>query len=115
MDRAIEIAAIEAALTTLLSAIDKQHAIYTERTARRSASGELFRDPTIISPVEDLIDDPVGQSCRLGIRRLGERLSELDGGRSQLMSEVISRVCANNNGWAETIDSWWHGIGDWVR
>lgn len=43
-----------------------------------------------MSPVEDLIDDPVGQSCRLGIRRLGERLCELDGGRTQLMDDAMS-------------------------
>jgi hypothetical protein len=67
-----------------------------------------------ISPVEELFKDPFGQSYRLGIRKLGERLNELDGGGSQLMYEAIDRVCKNNDGWAETVDKWWHGIGDWV-
>lgn len=115
MKTPVEVAAIEAALTTLLATIDEQHAKYRERPARRSESGSLFRDPTSASPVEALIDDPVGQSCRLGIRRLGERLNELDEGHGRLMQEVVNRVCKDNDGWAETIDSWWHGIGDWVH
>jgi hypothetical protein len=109
MEKPVEIAAIEAALTTLLATIDEQHAKYRERPSRG------FRNAATISPVESLIDDPVGQSCRLGIRRLGERLNELDEGRTRLMREVVDRVCKNNDGWAETIDSWWHGIGDWMH
>jgi hypothetical protein len=71
MKKPVEVAAIEAALTTLLATIDERHAKYHDRPARRSESGGLFRDPANVSPVEALIDDPVGQSCRLGIRRLG--------------------------------------------
>lgn len=112
MNRAVEIAAIEAALTTLLSAIDEQHAKYRDRPARRSATGSLFRDPASMSPVENLIDDPIGQSCRLGIRHLGERLNELDG--YDLMSEVADRVCKGNSDWAEIIEKRWDGIGGWV-
>ena len=103
MKEPIEIAAIEAALTTLLGTIDEQHAKYRERPSRRSESGSLLRDPATISPVESLIDDPIGQSCRLGIRRLGERLNELDEGRSGLMSEVVDRVGKRNDGWAEEL------------
>ncbi len=114
MNRAVEIAAIEATLTTLLSAIDEQHAKYCERPARLNERGGLFRDAASISPVEGLLDDPIGQSCRLGIRRLGERLSELDGAGSKLMFEVVNRVCKNNDGWADTVDKCWHGIGGWV-
>jgi hypothetical protein len=74
-------------LNNVACAIDKEHDKYRDRPSRRSESGSLFRDPKTISPVEALIDDPVGQSCRLGIRRLGERLNELDEGRTGLRLE----------------------------
>jgi hypothetical protein len=48
----VEIAAIEAALTTLLTTIDEQYDKYRDRPSRRSDSGSLLRDPATISPVE---------------------------------------------------------------
>jgi hypothetical protein len=122
VDVAEEVAAIEAALRTLLSAIDGQHdkrrgpdqQIDGLRTRSGAQRGPLFRPADSTSPVEDLLKDPLGQSYRLGIRRLGKRLNELDGGGSQLMSEAIDRVCKNHPDWAETVDQWWNGIGDWV-
>jgi hypothetical protein len=30
------------------------------------------------------------------------------------MREVAERISINHDGWAETVDKWWHGIGDWV-
>jgi len=114
-----EVAAIEAALRTLLSAIDEQNVkrrasdekvAFAPEAARRAVG---FLSPSEnISPVEELWKDPFGQSYRLGIRRLGKRLHELGG--PQLMSEAIDRVCMNRPGWARTVDSWWHGIGDWA-
>ena len=108
IEKPVEIAAIEAALTTLLATIDREHDKYRDRRSRG------FRDASTISPVEGLIDDPIGQSCRLGIRRLGERLNELDEGSTQLMRAVSERVCRNKDDWAEIIDKRRHGIGDWV-
>jgi hypothetical protein len=71
-------------------------------------------DRRTCSSVEELIDNPVGQSCSFGIRRLGERLHELDEARTQLMSDVMDRVCKKNHAWADVLDKQWHGIGDWV-
>jgi hypothetical protein len=42
--------------------------------------------------------------CCLGIRRLGERLNELDEGSTQLMHAVSERVCRNKDDWADIID-----------
>ena len=103
MDRSEEVAAIETALATLL-AIDRQHT--------KLATLDQQRDLQISSPSEDLLEDPVGQGCRLGINRLGARLHELDQGRTQIMSDVKDRVGKNNDGWAEIIDKRWHEIGD---
>ena len=98
IEKPVEIAAIEAALTTLLATIDREHDKYRDRRSRG------FRDASTISPVEGLIDDPIGQSCRLGIRRLGERLNELDEGITQLVRAVSERVCRNKDAWADIID-----------
>ena len=91
MDKPEEVAAIETALETLLATIDRQQT-------------QLATIDQHSSSLQDLIYDPIGQSCRLGIRRLGERLHELDQGRTQLMSEVKYRVCKNNDARAEIID-----------
>ena len=57
IEKPVEIAAIEAALTTLLATIDREHDKYRDR---RSAAFER----STISPVEGLIDDPIGQKLR---------------------------------------------------
>jgi hypothetical protein len=104
MDRLEEVAEIETALAALLATIDRQHT--------KLATIDQQRDSQTSSPLEDLLEDPVGQSCRLGISRLDARLHELDQGRTQIMSDVKGRVCKNNDGWAEIIDKRWHEIGD---
>jgi hypothetical protein len=98
-----EVAAIETALATLLATIDEQNTGLAT-IDKQGAS----------SPSEDLIADPVGQSCSLGIRQLGERLYELDRGHTELMSAVKDRVCKNNDEWGKIIDKRWQGIGGWA-
>jgi hypothetical protein len=52
-------------------------------------------------------------------RRYAERQSQAastsrgHGGRTGLMREVAGRVSKRNDSWAETINSWWNGLGDW--
>jgi len=106
MYKPAEVAAIETALATLLATIDEQHT--------GLATIDKQRDTDASSPSEALIADPVGQSCSLGIRQLGERLYELDGGHTELMSNVKDRVAKNKKVWAEIIDQRWRGIGDWA-
>jgi hypothetical protein len=100
-----EVAAIETALATLLAVIDEQH------TGLSTIDKQCDEDAS--SPSEALIADPVGQSCSIGIRQLGERLYELDRGHTELMSDVKDRVCKNKDEWAEIIDKRWRGIGGW--
>jgi hypothetical protein len=95
-----EVAAIETALATLLATIDEQNTGLATMDKQGASS-----------PLKALIADPLGQSCSLGIRQLGERLYELDRGRTELMSAVKDRVCKNNDEWAEIIDKRWQGIG----
>jgi hypothetical protein len=84
------VAPIETALATLLATIDERHT--------GLATIDKQRDTDAGSPSEALIADPVGQSCSLGIRQLGERLYELDRGHTELMSDVKDRGCKNNEG-----------------
>jgi hypothetical protein len=63
VDRSEEVAAIEPALATLLATIDRQHT--------KVATIDQQHDSQNSSPLEDLLEDLVGQSCRLGISRLG--------------------------------------------
>ena len=62
MDRSEEVAAIEPALATLLATIDRQHT--------KLATIDQQHDSQNSSPLEDLLEDLVGQSCRLGLSRL---------------------------------------------
>ena len=100
------VAAIETALATLLATIDARHTGLA--TIDRQCDAEAG------SPSENLIADPIGQSCSLGVRQLGQRLHELDGGHTQLMSDVKDRVSKNKKEWAEIIDQRWRGIGGWA-
>jgi hypothetical protein len=98
IEKNVEVAEIEGALATLLAAIDQQRTKVA--TIDHTSQYRPVSDPS----VDDLVNDPVRQSCRLGIRRLGERLQELDGGHTGLMREVLDRVCKNNAGWAEIVN-----------
>jgi hypothetical protein len=64
-----------------------------------------------LSPVESLLDDPIGRSLRLGIRRLGERLNQLGG--FTLMQAVAERVGSTGRR-LTIIDHAFSGVGNWV-
>src|SRR5262245_32847144 len=65
-----------------------------------------------MSPVEGLLDDPIGRSLRLGIRRLGERLDQLGG--FTLMQAVAERVAGSSGRRLCIIDHAFDGVGTWV-
>jgi hypothetical protein len=102
MDKPVEVAAIETALATLLETIDQ----------RRTKLATIDKQEDVTnSLLDDLVNDPIGESCGLGIRLIGEQLHKLDEGHTQLMTDVRDRVCKNNDEWAEIIDKRWRGIG----
>ncbi len=64
--------------------------------------------------VSEILDDPVGASCRHSIRRLGEHLYEL-ARDTDAMSDVLERVADRDPSRyslrATIIDKAWNGIG----
>jgi hypothetical protein len=64
----------------------------------------------------DICDDPVGQSLRLGIEVLGERLDEIGG--LGLMGEVCEAVLqrdpSSESQREDILDKRWNGIGHWM-
>jgi hypothetical protein len=94
----------------------QQLKLHWQRDLRRSTSDtrnlwrSISRKDVTSSPLDDLVNDPISESCGLGIHLIGEQLHKLDEGHTQLMTDVRDRVCKNNDEWAQIIDKRWRGI-----
>lgn len=113
-ETAREIGRIVAALDTLLAAIEAR-SIATPSRASRIAVFSVA-DLARRSPIESMLDDPVGRALRLGIRRLGERLDQLGG--FPLMQDITERVADMSPRHAgrrlSILDFAFDGVGRWV-
>ena len=102
-----ELRRIEQALHVLLTACEAHQPPAAE--FRILSSAEFLR----LSPVESLLDDPVGRSLRLGIKKLGERLHALGG--TDAMHRAVNRVAEMRSGFAgrrlSVLDHCFDGIG----
>lgn len=106
-----EITLIEQALHAMLKAIREHEQSYRRiRKPLRLISWEQIGKQ---SPVHALLNDPIGEALRLGIKELGGRLYDLGG--IGLMQAVCTRVAGLDSRWRanrETImDYTWSGIG----
>jgi hypothetical protein len=105
-----EVAAIEHALNRLLrGAIDEE----TYRQARGTALVLTRAELSMETKTSELLRNPVGEACRMAIRKLGKRLYELGG--LQLMTDVCDRVGdmdqAHSGQRIDIMDKRWDGIG----
>ena len=105
-----EIALIEHALHRLLRAM-REHELRQPRPA--SFRLVCFEDIVGQSPVQSLLDEPVPDALRLGIRKLGKRLYDLGG--LDLMTTVLDRVARKDPSWRmkreNILDNAWSVIG----
>jgi hypothetical protein len=104
-----EIGRIERALDMLLTACEDHRANQPPAEFRIISSAELVR----LSPVEGLLDGPIGRALRLGIKKLGERLHDLGG--TALMHRVVNRASDMRRGFTgrrlSVLDHAFDGIG----
>ena len=102
-----ELRRIEQALHVLLTACEEHQPPATD--FRILSSAEFVR----LSPINSLLDDPVGRSLRLGIKKLGERLHHLGG--TALMHRAVNRVADMRSGFGgrrfSVLDHAFDGIG----
>lgn len=112
-----EIAQIERALDTLLCAIEEHT---REREAGAALSPKRLKviswtqlAQADLSPIHDVLHDPVGEILRWGLEVLGWRLFDLGG--TALMGKVLDRVVEMGGQWAvrtAILDRRWDGIGN---
>jgi hypothetical protein len=102
-----ELSRIEQALDTLLTAIENHQPPTSE--IRILSAAEFCKQ----SPVESLLNDPIGRALRLGIKKLGGRLHQLGG--TDLMRSVAERVADMRCGFSgrrlSVMDHAFDGIG----
>jgi hypothetical protein len=116
-----EIQGIEDALDALLT-LAKEDADH--RAATRPDQGSVYKIWTIAELIDystkaskaeqlatEIVKDPIGRVCRLGIRALGERLFEIGG--TQAMEDTLDRVAERRDwGWRMSVcDARWDAIG----
>ncbi|WP_454762266.1 hypothetical protein [Caulobacter segnis] len=63
-----------------------------------------------------IVSDPVGQSLRLGLEALAERLFELggDAAMANALEDVVARDPANEDWRTNLLDKRFNGIGHWM-
>jgi hypothetical protein len=102
-----ELARIEHALGVLLTACENHQPPASE--IRILSVAEFCKQ----SPVESLLNDPIGRALRLGIKKLGGRLHELGG--TDLMRSAAERVADMRRGFSgrrlSVLDHAFDGIG----
>lgn len=115
-----EVQRIERALDELLKVALSARAPWPRRHPHGISAGDLIREALDGTPAERaaraLLDNPVGEAVRQGVRTLGERLHELGG--VQLMQDVLYRVAeidpASTDHRVSVMDKRWDGIGVWL-
>jgi hypothetical protein len=121
---ATEVQGIEDALDVLLTAAKASEDEIYERDRHKPdrfkswSIGDIHRHwdatPPTQRKVEDLIANPVGQACRLGIVILGKRLHEI-GGLSAMSAACDNVAERHSSRWwgfrMSVMDARWDGIG----
>jgi hypothetical protein len=102
-----ELCRIEEALDALLTACENHQPPASE--IRILSTAEFCKQ----SPVESLLNDPIGRALRLGIKKLGGRLHQLGG--TDFMRSVAERVADMRDGFfgrrLSVLDHAFDGIG----
>lgn len=120
------IADFEDAIDILLTAYleQKRNPVGTKRLRTRSFFPLSEFGPGSIHEMLDVLENPLGQTLRAGIRALGERLhgflrdelKVVDPSREMLASlhNIAERDRDQEGRRGATLDKVWDGIGDWM-
>ena len=113
----VEVRRIEQALDAILCAIEEHQRLLEADAVRAPRKLEPISWAELatkdLSPVADILSNPVGASLRRGIRELGRRLFVLGG--TELMGKVLDRVAEMGGIWGVRVtilDKRWDGIGN---
>lgn len=104
------------ALKSVLDAIVAHDRAKPPAPMRVWNASDIDMEELLFGDLEELASDPIGESLRLAVDDIGERLHKAGG--LKLMHDTLQSAVAADDPAADTltdiVDKRWSGIGDWA-